>query len=103
MSSNAAPPGNRTPSPEEALACAPLLDRQVELVGPKLIVALGKTAVTRLTGSDASMASLRGRLHEFRGIPLIATYHPAYLLRNLPDKLKGWEDMMLAKQTMAGL
>ena len=97
------PPGNRTPSPEEALACAPLLDRQIELVQPKLIVALGKTAVTRLTGSDASMASLRGRLHEFRGIPLIATYHPAYLLRNLPDKLKGWEDMMLAKQTMAGL
>ncbi len=97
------PPGNRTPSPEEALACAPLLDRQIELVRPKLIVALGKTAVTRLTGSDASMASLRGRLHAYRGIPVIATYHPAYLLRNLPDKLKGWEDMMLAKKTMAGL
>lgn len=97
------PPGNRTPTADEATACAPFLDRQIELIKPRLIVALGKTAVTRLTGSEASMASLRGRLHDYRGIPVIATYHPAYLLRNLPDKLKAWEDLMLARQTFAGL
>ncbi len=97
------PPGNRTPSIEEAQACAPFLDRQIDLIQPKLIVALGKTAVTRLTDSDASMASLRGRLHHYRGIPVIATYHPAYLLRNLPEKLKAWEDLLLARRTMAEL
>ena len=94
------PPGNRNPSGDEALACAPLLDRQITLIQPKLIVALGKIALTRLTGSDASMASMRGRLHEYRGIPVVATYHPAYLLRNLPDKLKAWEDLMFAKRTL---
>ena len=94
------PPGNRTPSIEEALACAPFLDRQIDLIKPKLIVALGKTAVMRLTGSDASMASLRGQLHQYRGIPVVATYHPAYLLRNLPEKLKAWEDLVLARKTM---
>jgi len=92
------PPGNRNPSAEEALACAPLLDRQIDLIQPKLIVALGKIALTRLTGSEASMASMRGKLHEYRGIPVVATYHPAYLLRNLPDKLKAWEDLMFAKR-----
>jgi DNA polymerase len=97
------PPGNRTPTVDEAAACAPYLDRQIDLIQPKLIVALGKTAVTRLTGSEASMASQRGRLHTYRGIPVIATYHPAYLLRNLPDKLKAWEDLMLARQTFTGL
>ncbi len=97
------PPGNRNPSAEEAAACAPLLDRQIELVQPKLIVALGKIALTRLTGSEASMASMRGKPHAYRGIPVIATYHPAYLLRNLPDKLKAWEDLMLAKKMLAGL
>lgn len=97
------PPGNRNPSPEETLACAPLLDRQIDLIQPKLIVALGKIALTRLTGSDASMASMRGKLHAYRGIPVIATYHPAYLLRNLPDKLKAWEDLMMAKKAMAAL
>ncbi len=96
------PPGNRTPTADEAAACAPFLDRQIELIKPKLIIALGKTAVTRLTGSEASMASLRGKLHDYRGIPVIATYHPAFLLRNLPDKLKAWEDLMLARQTFGG-
>ena len=95
------PPGNRTPSINEALACAPFLDRQIDLIKPRLIVALGKTAVMRLTGSDASMASLRGQLHQYRGIPVVATYHPAYLLRNLPEKLKAWEDLVLARKTMA--
>lgn len=92
------PPGNRTPSTDEALACAPFLDRQIDLIQPKMIIALGKTAVTRLTGSDASMASLRGKMHQYRDIPMIATYHPAYLLRNLPDKVKAWEDLMFAKR-----
>jgi len=97
------PPGNRTPTLDEAAACAPFLDRQIDLIKPKLIVALGKTAVTRLTGSDLSMASLRGQSLEYRGIPVIATYHPAYLLRNLPEKLKAWEDLIFARQKMAGL
>ena len=97
------PPGNRTPTVEEAAACAPFLDRQIELIKPKLIVALGKTAVMRLTGSDASMASLRGQALEYRGIPVVATYHPAYLLRNLPEKLKAWEDLIFARQKMASL
>ncbi|MBK8323153.1 MAG: uracil-DNA glycosylase [Betaproteobacteria bacterium] len=95
------PPGNRVPSLEEAAACAPFLDRQVDLIGPKLIVALGRTAAIRLTGQEASLASLRGRVHAYRGIPLIVTYHPAYLLRNLPDKSKAWEDLLFARRTMA--
>lgn len=97
------PPGNRTPTIEEAAACAPLLDRQIDLIQPKLIVALGKTAVIRLTGSDASMASMRGTVHRYRGIAVVATYHPAYLLRSLTEKLKGWEDMLLARREMARL
>lgn len=97
------PPGNRNPSDDEALACAPLLDRQIDLIQPKIIVALGKIALNRLTGSDASVASMRGKMHAYRGIPVLATYHPAYLLRNLPDKLKAWEDLMFAKKAMAGM
>ena len=95
------PPGNRTPTTEEAGACAPFLDRQIELIGPKLIVALGKTAATRLLGTEASLASLRGRIHEYRGIPVVVTYHPAYLLRSLPEKAKAWEDLVFARRTLA--
>jgi uracil-DNA glycosylase family 4 len=95
------PPGNRVPEPAEAAACAAYLDRQVELIAPKLIVALGKTAATRLTGHEGSLAGLRGRVHAYRGIPLVVTYHPAYLLRNLPDKAKAWEDLLLARRTIA--
>ncbi len=95
------PPGNRTPTLDEAAACAPLLDRQIDLIRPALIVALGKTAVMRLTGSDASMASMRGKLHVYRDIPVIATYHPSYLLRSLGEKLKAWEDLLLARHEMA--
>ena len=95
------PPGNRTPTHEEANACAPFLDRQIDLVAPKLIVALGKTAATRLLGTEASLASLRGRVHRYRGIPLVVTYHPAYLLRSLPEKAKAWEDLLLARRTLA--
>jgi DNA polymerase len=95
------PPNNRTPEPGETEACRPYLERQVELIRPKLIVALGKSAASLLLGTDATIASLRGRQHRYRGVPLIVTYHPAYLLRNLPDKAKAWEDMVLARRTVA--
>jgi DNA polymerase len=94
------PPGNRTPEPLEAEACRPYLDRQIELIKPSIIVALGKSAATTLLNVDATIASLRGRVHRYRGVPLIVTYHPAYLLRNLPDKAKAWEDLCLARATM---
>jgi DNA polymerase len=94
------PPGNRTPTLEESAACAPYLDRQIELIRPKLIVALGKTAAMRLLQTEASLASLRGQVHRYRGTPLVVTYHPAYLLRNLPDKAKAWEDLLLARRTL---
>jgi len=97
------PPGNRTPTSEEAAACAPFLDRQIELIGPKLIVALGKTAATRLLGTEASLASLRGTVHRYRGTPVVVTYHPAYLLRSLPEKAKAWEDLVFARRTLAAL
>lgn len=95
------PPGNRTPTLNEATACASLLDRQIDLIQPVLIVALGKTAVIRLTGSDASMASMRGTVHTYRDIPVVATYHPAYLLRSLTEKLKAWEDLLFARAEMS--
>jgi uracil-DNA glycosylase family 4 len=94
------PPNNRTPEPRETDACRAYLERQVMLIRPKLIVALGKSAASLLLNSDATIASLRGRVHEYRGVPLIVTYHPAYLLRNLPDKAKAWEDMLLARRTV---
>lgn len=95
------PPGNRTPTAEEAAACAPYLDRQIDLIRPRLIVALGKTAAVRLLATEASLASLRGKVHRYRGTPLVITYHPAYLLRNLPDKAKAWEDLLFARRTFA--
>lgn len=94
------PPGNRNPEPAEAQACEPFLTRQVELIQPKLIVALGKVAAQNLLQSDATIASLRGHVHRYRGIPLIVTYHPAYLLRNLPDKSKAWVDLLFARRKM---
>jgi DNA polymerase len=97
------PPGNRNPEPEEAGACEPYLTRQVGLIRPRLIVALGKVAAQNLLGNEATIASLRGRLHDYRGTPLIVTYHPAYLLRNLTDKAKAWEDLCFAVETMRGL
>lgn len=94
------PPGNRNPQPEEAQACSAYLQRQIELVKPRLIVALGKVAAVNLLGRDASIASLRGSVHDYRGIPLIVTYHPAYLLRTLADKARAWEDLCFAVETM---
>ena len=95
------PPNNRAPEPAEADACRPYLERQIELISPKLIVALGRSAASLLLGTDATIASLRGRVHRYRGRPLIVTYHPAYLLRNLTDKSKAWEDLLLARSTVA--
>jgi DNA polymerase len=97
------PPGNRNPEPAEAGCCMPFLQRQVELIRPRLIVALGKVAAVNLLGREVAVAALRGRLHDYRGIPLLVTYHPAYLLRNLPDKARAWEDLCLARDTMAAL
>ena len=97
------PPGNRNPEPHEALQCEPYLHRQIELIRPKLIIALGKVAAANLLASDASVASMRGKVHQYRGIPLIVTYHPAYLLRTLPDEAKAWVDLCFAVRTMAGL
>ena len=97
------PPGNRTPEPAEARACEPYLTRQIELIRPRLIIALGRVAAQSLLGIEATLASLRGRIHQFRGTPLIVTYHPAYLLRNLVDKSKSWEDLCFAVETMMAL
>ena len=97
------PPGNRNPQPDEAQACAQYLKRQIELIRPKLIIALGKVAAVNLLGRDASIASLRGSVHDCHGIPLVVTYNPAYLLRTLPDKAKAWEDLCFAVNTMQGL
>lgn len=97
------PPGNRNPEPREVAQCAPFLARQVDLIRPRLIVAMGRFACQTLLDTDASIASLRGRLHRYRGVPLIVTYHPAYLLRSLPDKAKAWEDLCFARRTMAGM
>jgi uracil-DNA glycosylase family 4 len=90
------PPGNRTPEADEIAACLPYLQRQIALIQPKIIVALGKTAATSLLGRDATLGSLRGKVHDYQGIPLIITYHPAYLLRTPQDKAKAWDDLRLA-------
>jgi DNA polymerase len=97
------PPGNRVPEPSEAGACDAFLRRQIALMRPRLLIALGKTAASNLLSSDAAIGSLRGRLHECGGLPLIVTYHPAYLLRNLIDKAKAWEDLCFARETMERL
>jgi DNA polymerase len=97
------PPGNRNPEAHEVAQCSPYLLRQIGLIRPKLIVAMGRFAAQTLLNSDASIASLRGTVHRFAGVPLIVTYHPAYLLRNLPDKAKAWSDLLFARRTMRGL
>ena len=96
------PPGNRNPEPEEVAQCSPHLARQIALIKPKLIVAMGRFAAQTLLGTDATIGSLRGTVHRYQGVPLVVTYHPAYLLRNLPDKAKAWQDLLFAKRTLAG-
>ena len=95
------PPGNRNPAPEEVAACMPYLERQIQLIQPKIILALGRFAVQSLLNTEESIGRLRGRVHQYQGIPLVVTYHPAYLLRNLPDKERAWEDLCLARSIMA--
>src|SRR5258706_10286567 len=97
------PPGNRNPEPDEVAKCTPFLRRQIELIRPKLIVAMGRFAAQTLLNTGATIASLRGRLHNYAGVPLVVTYHPAYLLRNLPDKSKAWADLVFAKKAMLEL
>ena len=90
------PPNNRDPKPAEASACRAYLERQIELVKPKIILAVGRIAAQNLLGSDEPVGRLRGRPHEFGGIPLVVTYHPAYLLRSPSQKGKAWHDLCLA-------
>ena len=94
------PPGNRNPTPEEVAQCSPHLLAQIDLIKPKLIVAMGRFAAQTLLKTDASISSMRGRVHSYAGVPLIVTYHPAYLLRTLEDKAKAWEDLLFARKTM---
>jgi len=94
------PPGNRNPEPDEVAKCSPHLARQIVLIQPKVILALGRFAVQTLLNTDATIASLRGKVYSYAGVPLVVTYHPAYLLRNLPDKAKVWADLLFAKRTI---
>ena len=98
------PPENRTPEAAEMTACFPYLKRQIELIEPKLIVLLGRAAVSSVLGEQGALGSLRGKALSYRDgdreIPVVVTYHPAYLLRNLPDKAKAWEDLCRARALM---
>jgi DNA polymerase len=97
------PPNNRNPQEGEMSCCEPYLARQIELIQPKLIVSLGRVSANHLLQTDASIASLRGRVHRYRGTPLIVTYHPAYLLRSLQEKAKAWVDLCFARETMGAI
>ncbi|HEY3808368.1 MAG TPA: uracil-DNA glycosylase [Steroidobacteraceae bacterium] len=99
------PPGNRDPRPEEAASCRPYLQRQLELLQPRLILAVGRIAAQNLLETDTPIGKLRGRLHGFgpAGTPLIVTYHPAYLLRSPGEKRKAWVDLKFAQQELARL
>ncbi len=94
------PPGNRTPEPEEANTCSPFLFRQIDVVRPEVLVALGATAATYLLGQRQPLAGLRGRMHSVRGCRLIVTYHPAYLLRDPRQKKEAWADLQIAMREL---
>jgi uracil-DNA glycosylase family 4 len=96
------PPGNRAPDADEIVTCLPYLRRQIELIQPKLIVALGKIASNALLSKETTLASLRGKIHDYRGIPVIVTFHPAYLLRTPSEKAKAWQDLLLALRARHG-
>jgi uracil-DNA glycosylase family 4 len=96
------PPNNRDPKPDEAAACRAYLERQVELIRPKIILAVGKIAAQNLLGTDDPVGRLRGRPHQLGGIPLVVTYHPAYLLRSPSQKHKSWSDLCLAARLVEG-
>ena len=95
------PPANRNPEPAEVAQCEPYLRRQVALLQPKIILAMGRFAVQSLLGSTEPIGKLRGQIHHYAGVPVVVTYHPAYLLRNLPDKAKAWADLCLALDQLA--
>lgn len=90
------PPSNRNPNPAETAQCAPFLRRQIELLQPRIIVAMGRFAAQALLGNSEALGRLRGRVHQYEGVPLVVTYHPAYLLRAPTDKARAWEDLCLA-------
>ncbi|MDR2165628.1 MAG: uracil-DNA glycosylase [Zoogloeaceae bacterium] len=92
------PEGNRTPHHEEMETCRPFLRRQIALVRPKLIVLLGKAAVRSVLGEERALAAMRKKRFQYESVPVLVTYHPAYLLRNLPDKAKAWEDLCFARR-----
>lgn len=90
------PPANRNPLPQEVAQCEPFLRRQIQLVQPKIILAMGRYAVQTLLGTNDPIGKLRGRIHSYGEIPVVVTYHPAYLLRNPADKARAWDDLCLA-------
>ena len=92
------PPRNRNPEPQEMQRCEPFLVRQIALVRPRIILAMGRFAVQALLRSDEPVGRLRGRVHRYEGVPLVVTYHPAYLLRNPADKARAWDDLCLAAE-----
>ena len=94
------PSGNRNPEREEVAQCEPFLRRQVALLQPKIILAMGRFAVQSLLQTDEPIGKLRGRIHDYNGVAVIVTYHPAYLLRTLPEKAKAWADLCLAQQLL---
>jgi DNA polymerase len=94
------PPGNRTPEPDEANTCSPFLFRQIDVVRPQVLVALGATAATYLLGQRQPLAGIRGRVHAFRGCQLIVTYHPAFLLRDPRQKKEAWADLQIAMKEL---
>ena len=96
------PSGSRNPEPLELQTCAPYLERQVALVQPKIILAMGRFAVQSLLQSTEPIGKLRGRVHQAHGVPVVVTYHPVYLLRNPADKAKAWADLLLALKTVQG-
>jgi len=96
------PPENRDPEPLEVAACSPYLHRQLELLGPRVILAMGRPAAHALLGVNASLGELRGKMHRYRGIPLIVTYHPAALLRNPHWKRPTWDDVRIARRIYDG-
>ena len=96
------PPNNRDPRAEEVAACASYLRRQIDLVQPKVLVALGRVAAQSLLDSQQALAKLRGREQQFHDTPLLVTYHPAYLLRNPADKAKAWQDLKAVRRRIHG-
>jgi DNA polymerase len=94
------PPGNRTPERDECETCSPFLMRQIEVIGPKAIVALGAIAAKTLLAINAPMTELRGRWYEFRGTKLAVTYHPAYLLRDPRQKKEAWKDLQMVMKEL---